>query len=63
MGGNPWKPRGFSLLYHIKPTAYTYTDDNFIDSFNDIQKHSPRHTKTVTIILYADTKQVWSMNI
>jgi hypothetical protein len=30
--------------------------DNFIGSFNDIQKHSPRHTKTVTIILYTDTK-------
>jgi hypothetical protein len=30
--------------------------DNFIVSFNDIQKHSPRHTKTVTIILYIDTK-------
>jgi hypothetical protein len=30
--------------------------DNFIDSFNEIQKHSPRHTKTVTIILYTDTK-------
>jgi hypothetical protein len=21
-----WKSRGFSLLSHIKPTAYTYTD-------------------------------------
>jgi hypothetical protein len=30
--------------------------DNFIGTFNDIQKHSPRHTKTVTIILYTDTK-------
>jgi hypothetical protein len=30
--------------------------DNFIGSFNDIQKHSPRHTTIVTIILYTDTK-------
>jgi hypothetical protein len=38
---------------------YTHTlihSDNFIGSFNDIQKHSPRHTKIVTTILYTDTK-------
>jgi hypothetical protein len=38
---------------------HTYTlihSDNFIGNFNDIQKYSLRHTKTVTIILYTDTK-------
>jgi hypothetical protein len=31
-------------------------NNNFICSFNDIKKHSPRHKKIVTIILYTDTK-------
>jgi hypothetical protein len=63
------KPTRNWVETHENPVGLTYClissqlrthtlihSDNFIVSFNDIQKHSPRHTKTVIIILYTDTK-------